>query len=138
MATQYACHFAQLIKKYGTNAQDARRYSPPAIVGIERNAVCGSPDEDRISTSHVERLNLSNRMANRRMTRLTNAHSKKWENHEAMLALWFCWYNWCRKHSTIKTTPAVAAGIAAEPWSLEKLLQESARVHATVAKIGAS
>ena len=74
-------------------------------------------------------------MHNRRMTRLTNGHSKKWENHEAMLALWFCWYNWCRKHSTIKTTPAIACGLAREEWTLERLLQESARAHAAVSAI---
>ena len=59
---------------------------------------------------------------------LTNAHSKKWENHEAMLALYYCWYNWCRSHSTLKSTPAVAAGLATETWTLEKLLTEAAKV----------
>lgn len=72
------------------------------------------------------RQNLNNRMHNRRFTQLTNAFSKKWENHEAMFALYAAWYNYCRKHMTLKTTPAVAAGLADEPWSLERLLTESA------------
>jgi len=78
--------------------------------------------------AHVERHNLTTRMQVRRMTRLTNGFSKKWENHEAMLGLLYAWYNWCRKHSTIKTTPAVAAGLASEPWTLEKLLTEATKV----------
>ena len=67
-------------------------------------------------------------MQNRRFTRLTNAFSKKWENHEAMFALFAAWYNFCRKHLTLKTTPAVAAGLATEPWTLARLLREIARV----------
>lgn len=132
----HRCHFAQLVKEYGNPPkEEQRRYSPATIIGISKRIICGDPRDSRISTSHVERLNLSNRMSNRRMTRLTNAHSKKWENHEAMLALWFCWYNWCRKHSTIKTTPAVAAGMASEQWTLDRLLQESARAYAETAAI---
>lgn len=119
--------YAQVHKTYGqTDPMGPRRYSPAAIIDVERKPVCGNPNESRISTSHVERHNLSTRMHCRRMTRLTNAHSKKWENHEAMLALWYCWYNYCRKHQTLKTTPAVAAGLASEPWTLERLLTESA------------
>jgi hypothetical protein len=76
----------------------------------------------------MERFNLSTRMHNRRMTRLTSAHSKKWANHEAMLGLYFCWYNFCRRHMTIKTTPAVAAGLASEQWTIQRLLTESATV----------
>jgi len=67
-------------------------------------------------------------MHNRRLTWLTNAFSEKWENHEAMFALYACWYNWCRPHMTLKTTPAVAAGFAQEKWTLERLLSESAKV----------
>lgn len=129
--------FAQLVKEYGNPSKDdARKYSPGSIIGIKRKEVCGDPKQSRICTSHVERLNLSNRMQNRRMTRLTNGHSKKWENHEAMLALWFAYYNWCRPHMGFErkgqrvppTTPAMAAGFTREPWTLEKLLTESARV----------
>jgi hypothetical protein len=66
-------------------------------------------------------------MRNRRLTRWTNAFHKKWENHKAMFALYACWYNWCRKHMTLETTPAVAAGFASEPWSIERLLKETAQ-----------
>lgn len=86
----------------------------------------GAPVVKNISTSHVERHNLSMRMGNRRLTRLTNAHSKKWENHEAMLALWFAFYNYCRPHMTIKTTPTVAAGLKDHPWTLVELLEAAA------------
>ena len=126
---RFECDFAQLSKKYGMlEPEGPRRYSPASIIGTDRKAVCGQPNDERISTSHIERMNLSNRMCNRRMTRLTNGFSKKWENHEAMLALWFCYYNGCRKHMTIKTTPAIAAGLATEQWSVERLLLESAAV----------
>jgi hypothetical protein len=82
----------------------------------------GNPDEDRICTSHAERQNLSMRMAIRRLTRLTNGHSKKWENHEAALALYFAYYNFCRVHSTIRQTPAMKTGLADHPWTVQELL----------------
>lgn len=128
--------FAQLTKSY-SNPQEAerRRYSPPTIIKCEKRTVCGNPNPSRVSTSIVERHNLSTRMHNRRMTRLTNAHSKKWENHEAMLALYYCWYNWCRVHSTLKSTPAVAAGLVTETWTLERLLQETANVERAFATL---
>ena len=78
------------------------------------------PRSSLVCTSHIERHNLNIRMAVRRMTRLTNAFSKKWENHEYHLALYFLYYNFCRVHMTLKTTPAVAAGIADEKWSGRK------------------
>jgi hypothetical protein len=119
--------FAQLAKSYGQDDPNgARRYSPASIRSVFRNVICGAPREDQICTNHVERHNLSTRMQNRRMTRLTNAHSKKWANHEAMLALWYCWYNFGRKHQTLGTTPAVAAGIASEAWTLERMLKATA------------
>jgi len=91
---RFECDFAQLIKQYGSpDVKEQRRYSPAAIVGIDKKAVCGQPNESQISTSHIERQNLNNRMHNRRLTRLTNAFSKKWANHEAMFALYVCWYN---------------------------------------------
>ena len=123
--------FAQVVKDFiNPPKEDQRRYSPAAIVRVKKTVVCGSPDENACGTSRMERFNLSTRMHNRRYTRLTNAHSKKWANHEAMLGLQFAWYNWCRKHMTIKTTPAVAAGLATEPWTLERLLTEAAKVSA--------
>ena len=88
--------------------------------------MAGAPDEDKICTSHAERHNLTIRMQIRRMTRLTNGFSKKWGNHEAALALFFAYYNFCRVHSTIKTTPAVAARLADHSWSVNELLEEMA------------
>src|SRR5579871_3055883 len=110
---QFGVDFSQLIKKYGGSSDRSAtaRYSPAQIIGVEKTHGCGNPDMDRVCTSHVERSNLTMRMQIRRMTRLTNAHSKKWTNHEAMLALFFAWYNFVRVHSTIKTTPAVAHGL---------------------------
>ena len=81
---------------------------------------------NQVSTSNIERCNLLIRMGVRRMTRLTNAFSKKWENHEAHLALYFLYYNFCRVHATLKTTPAVAHGLTDRVWSIEKLLDELA------------
>jgi hypothetical protein len=88
----------------------------------------GAPDEDRICTSIVERSNKTVRMQIRRMTPLTDGHSKKWENHNAALGVFFANYSFCRKHSTIKTTPAVAAGLTSEPWTVERLLEAVSRV----------
>ena len=128
---RHDCDYAQIVKQYGSPDQkEQRRYSPAHIIGVERKTVCGSPDKSRISTSHIERQNLNNRMHNRRFTRLTNAFSKKWENHEAMFALYIAWYNFCRPHMTLKTTPAVAAGFAKQRWTLERLLRESALIPA--------
>jgi hypothetical protein len=82
----------------------------------------GRPDPDRICTSIVERSNLSTRMSVRRFTRLTNAFSKKWENHWAAVALWFAFYSFCRVHKSLRVTPAMAAGISGHIWSLRELL----------------
>ncbi|MGC1274024.1 MAG: IS1 family transposase [Planctomycetaceae bacterium] len=121
----------QLIKKFGPTANGVSaqtRYSPAPIVGIEKKRICGHPDMANVCTSHVERMNLSVRMEIRRFTRLTNAFSKSRRHHEAMLALFFAHFNFCRKHSAVKTTPAIAAGIASEPWAIERLLTEAANV----------
>lgn len=98
------------------------RYSPPVCIGVEKDAVFGDPDMDRISTSHVERQNLTVRMGLRRFTRLTNGFSKKIENLRAAVALHFAYYNFVRKHQTIKTTPAVAAGVDAREWAIKDLV----------------
>ncbi len=82
----------------------------------------GYPERDRICTSHVERQNLSIRMGMRRMTRLTNAFSKKWENLEAAYALWFAHYNFCRVHQSLRMTPAMKSGIADHKWELDELI----------------
>lgn len=106
--------FAQLIKIYGSDtAVDAeKRYSPAVCKGCKIEVKAGTPDAAHISTSYVERQNLTMRMSMRRFARLTNAFSKKIENHEYAIALHYFHYNFIRKHMTLKTTPAVAAGIA--------------------------
>jgi IS1 family transposase len=118
--------FATLVKDYETPDEGSRRYAPGDVVGITIRIRSGNPDADKICTSHVERHNLTIRMTVRRMTRLTNAHSKKWENHDAALALFFAYYNFCRNHMTLKTTPAVAAGLADHTWSMAELLAKAA------------
>jgi hypothetical protein len=119
--------FARLIKIYGAPSDGPNtRYSPGQIMDVRMQSLCGYPDIDRVCTSHVERQNLNIRMAVRRMTRLTNAFSKKWANHEYHLALYFLYYNVCRVHMTLNTTPAVAAGVADAKWSVERLLEELA------------
>jgi transposase-like protein/IS1 family transposase len=119
--------FATLVKVYGESEEESRRrYSPPRIIEVVATVRTGNPDPDRICTSHVERSNLTIRMMVRRMTRLTNAFSKKWENHEAALALFFAYYNFCRVHMTLKTTPAVAIGLTDHPWTMAQLLQRVA------------
>jgi IS1 family transposase/transposase-like protein len=114
--------FAQLIKTYGNDMSDERRYSPPSIIGAEKRAISGDPDEARVCTSHVERQNLTMRMQLRRLTRLTNGFSKKWENLRAALALHFWNYNFCWMHSTIRCTPAMAAGVARRPLRVGDLI----------------
>jgi len=119
--------FATLVKVYG-ESEDERRYSPPRIIEVIETTQCGNPDMDEVCTSHVERSNLTIRMMTRRLTRLTNAHSKKWENHEAAMSLFFAYYNFCRVHGTIKMSPAQKSGLTLETWNLEKLLAEASRV----------
>ena len=115
--------FGQLIKTYSSETMDAeRRYSPAHIISAEKVAVSGSPDEDRICTSHVERSNLHIRMQMRRFTRLTNAFSRKRENLRSALALHFATYNFTWMHKGIRMTPAMAAGIVRKPWSVRDLL----------------
>jgi len=119
--------FAQLIKVFSKQTpREEARYSPAPISNIIKKKIWGDCDENQISTSHVERLNLSVRMGTRRFTRLTNAHSKSWRYHSAAVALWICFYNFCRPHLTLKTTPAVKAGLTDAVWSVERLLDELA------------
>lgn len=115
--------FAQIIKTFSGNGLDSeRRYSPPSIIGVEKVAIIGLPEEDRVCTSHVERQNLHMRMSLRRFTRLTNAFSRKRENLKAALALHFAAYNFCWMHSTIRMTPAMKAGLVRKPWTVGQLL----------------
>lgn len=121
-------NFAQLIKTYASQ-QEVTRYSPAKITGIEKRPLLGDCDEARISTSHIERLNLTVRMSNRRFTRLTNAHSKSLKHHVAMQAIFFAWYNFCRKHETLKgKTPAMTSGLADKVWTIREMLERAAEV----------
>jgi len=113
--------YAMQIKVYA-NSKDEHRYSPGEVVDTEEVPVMGNPDTRRICTSHVERQNLTIRMCVRRLTRLTNAFSKKWENLWAAYCLHFAYYNFCRIHSSIRVTPAMEAGIADHVWDLAELL----------------
>jgi IS1 family transposase len=114
--------FAMLVKVYSGDETTRERYSPSEIVEAIPIPVMGRPEAHRISTSHVERQNLTVRMHLRRFTRLTNAFSKKLENMKAALSLYFAWYNFCRIHSSLRVTPAMASGIASEVWSPSMLL----------------
>ncbi len=116
--------YAQLVKLYGTEPKvsQSTRYSPGVCIGTDRRIVSGNPDPAKISTSFIERQNLTMRMSMRRFTRLTNAFSKKVENLAAAVSLHFAYYNFCRVHKTLGTTPAVAAGLAEKPWTLADLI----------------
>ena len=105
--------YAQLVKLYGSAPESMKgRYSPSECTGIKKTTVEGNPDDKHISTSYVERMNLNIRMGNRRFTRLTNAFSKKVDNHLHMLSLYFVHYNFCRIHKSLRVTPAMEAGIS--------------------------
>lgn len=114
--------FAQLVKIYGATPEGERRYSQPDCIGTQKHAVTGCPDPKHVSTSYVERANLTIRMSVRRFTRLTNAFSKKVENHTAAIGLFHAHYNLCRIHRTLRVTPAMAAGVASRVWSIEDLV----------------
>jgi len=114
--------FAQLVKVYSSPREGQQRYSPGEVVDAVPVKIMGKPDMRRVCTSHIERQNLSIRMGMRRMTRLTNAFSKKWENLEAAYALWFAFYNFCRVHKTLRVTPAMEAGITDKVWSITDLV----------------
>jgi IS1 family transposase len=113
--------YSMLIKTY-ESSQEETRYSPAVCTSCERKPVMGSPDPDHISTSYVERSNLSMRMGNRRFTRLTNAFSKKAENHAAAVALYYMCYNFVRIHQTLRVTPAMEAGLTDHVWTIEEML----------------
>ena len=115
--------YAQLVKLYGPTVTAPGRYSPAECVGARKVTVEGKPDKKHVSTSYVERQNLTMRMSMRRFTRLTNAFSKKLDNHIHALALYFAFYNFCRIHKTLKVTPAMAAGITDKLWSLEDIAE---------------
>jgi IS1 family transposase len=118
-----AIDYAQLVKMYGAAPEGPEiRYSPAECIGCERTAVVGQPDPAHVSTSYVERSNLTVRMSVRRFTRLTNAFSKKLRNHAAAVGLFTAHYNFCRLHQTIRCTPAMAAGVTSRLWSIADLV----------------
>jgi transposase-like protein/IS1 family transposase len=115
--------FAQLIKVYAHGDREGeQKYSPPEVVETVSKPIIGNPDPRRICTSIVERSNLSMRTSIRRLTRLTNGFSKKWDNLKAALALYFAYYNFCRIHSSIRCTPAMESGLTSHVWTLRELL----------------
>jgi IS1 family transposase len=114
--------FAMLIKLYGNDAEPETRYSPAECIGTQIVGITGRPDPMHISTSFVERQNLTMRMNMRRFTRLTNAFSKKAENHLWAIALHYMYYNFCRIHQTLRVTPAMEAGISDHVWSIKEIV----------------
>ena len=115
--------YAQLVKVYGAAPEGQRRYSPAICTGAHKHRVEGNPDPKHVSTSFVERQNLNIRMGNRRMTRLTNAFSKKAENHVHMMAIYFMHYNFVRIHQILKVTPAMAAGVTPKLWEMSDMVK---------------
>lgn len=133
--------YATLTKLYGSTdsgrKSGAAKYSPAVCLGAQADVISGSPDRDYISTSHVERTNLTMRMSMRRFTRLTNGFSKKLENLAAAVSLHFMHYNFCRVHQSLGTTPAVAAGVSDHVWPLSELVDLLESAEATPVKRGA-
>jgi len=115
--------YAMLVKMYGAAPEGEKRYSPAICTGAHRRRVEGDPDPDHISTSYVERSNLTLRMHVRRFTRLTNAFSKKVENHAYAVALHMMYYNFVRIHSTLRMTPAMAAGVSGRLWEIGDIVK---------------
>jgi IS1 family transposase len=115
--------YAMLIKMYGSDRPEEARYSPAQIIGTRVQDICGAPETRYVSTSYVERQNLTMRMHMRRFTRLTNAFSKKIENHIAAISLHFMYYNFVRIHQTLRVTPAMAAGVSERVWSVEDVVK---------------
>jgi len=118
--------YGQIVKVYGTMAFGERKYSTNGVLSSYKSTMTGAPDRDLISTSYVERLNATTRLHMRRLTRLTLAFSKKRENFVAAVGLHFAFYNFVKRHNTVKTTPAVAAGVAERQWSIGELLEATA------------
>jgi IS1 family transposase len=116
------CDYAMLHKVYGASGEPDTRYSPATCIGCDMKMVSGDPDPKHVSTSFVERQNLTMRMSMRRFTRLTNGFSKKIENHGHAVALHFMHYNFCRVHKTLRVTPAMEAGLTDTVWGIEDLI----------------
>ncbi len=118
--------YAQIVKVYGHDEREEHRYAPPEVIGTEKTVMQGNPNYSLISTSYVERLNATTRLHMRRLTRLTLAFSKKRENFEAAVGLHFAYYNFVKRHNTLRCTPAMAAGVAKTFWSVGELLEAAA------------
>ncbi len=114
--------YAMLVKLYGNDPAGEARYSPPKCTGCRRDRVMGNPDREHVSTSYVERQNLTMRMGMRRFTRLTNGFSKKVENLEHAVSLHFLHYNFARVHQSLRVTPAMEAGVSDHVWSIEEIV----------------
>ena len=115
--------YAMLVKLYGASPDSAKgRYSPAECIGARKERITGNPDRRHVSTSYSERANLAMRMHNRRFTRLTNAFSKKFENHAHMVAIYAVWYDWIRQHKTLRVSPAMAAGLSKTLMNWEEIL----------------
>ncbi len=127
---------AQVVKVYGEAPEGQRRYSPAICTGAHKHRVEGNPDVRHVSTSFVERQNLTMRMSIRRFTRLTNAFSKKLENHALSVALPYMHYNFCRIHKTLRVTPAMAAGVTDRVWDMTEVASLISAQEAPVAKRG--
>ncbi len=127
--------YAMLHKIYGASNEPETRYSPATCIGSDMKTISGDPDPKHVSTSFVERQNLSMRMGIRRFTRLTNGFSKKIENHAAAVALWFMYYNFCRIHQTLRVTPAMESGLSNHAWTIEELVGLLKYEKSTTAKI---
>jgi len=123
----FSTHNGQIVKFYDAEPIGPGRYGPPRVTGVARTVITGSPDKRLISTSMIERQNLTMRMSMRRFTRLTNAFSKKLENLQAALALHFAHYNLVRVHKTLRITPAMAANVTDRLWSLEELVEQTSK-----------
>lgn len=121
--------FAQLVKMYGVNPDAETRYSPAECIGTKKTRVFGNPEKEHISTSYVERQNLTMRMHLRRFTRLTNAFSKKLENHCLAIALHFVYYNFVKIHTTLRVTPAMESGLTKKPMTIEDLVNLTSEKH---------
>ena len=128
--------FAQLVKMYGPTITAPGRYSPAECTGAKKNRITGNPDYKHVSTSYVERQNLTIRMHNRRFTRLTNAFSKKVENHEYAVALHMMYYNFVRIHKTLRVTPAMASGVTEKLWEIADIAKLVEDAEAKPAKRG--
>lgn len=129
LAFGYYWDHAQIVKIFARSSDGEAKYSPAPITGMHVEVGSGNPNLATASTSYIERSNKTLRMQIRRFTRLTDGHSKRWKNHEAAIALFIAYYNFCRVHSTVKTTPAVAAGLADHTWTVQELLNATSSVY---------